>query len=391
MAALYGLRAKLGLTDLRHRLGLRQRPPTPDQAAIAREECGETAVAPAPSDAALASRIAKAYATNLANFGGYGDSMWDDINRLARPIHDLLVGGSADELALALDRPHTTNLLLGFDNPVAAPWGFADEDRNLLSNEVGPDMLERIYRAVRRLAEATGAAQVTNPETLTGTALSVDDYLAAIDERLGIELDFPNFYPHEKGIRSNRGIIGYRPLQAIYQAYRLKSLGADKVMEIGAGLGRTAYYSHRMGIRDYTIVDIPLSNVAQTHFLSRALGVDEVSVTGEERRTIRIVGPSFVAATHERFDVVLNVDSLSEMDPGIAAGYVAFARNAASTMVSINREWADRPRLADIIEDAPVMRVPYWMRDGYVEEIVSLDPASREGRFRPAVAGALEA
>ena len=374
MAAFYALRSKIGLTDLRHRLGLCQRPPTPVEAAIAREEAGETVGTRDPSGAALAQRIAAAYATNVAAFAGYGDSMWEGINRLARPLHDLLKQAMPEELAEALDHPHTTNLLLGFDNPVAAPWGFVDEDRNLLSNEIGPDMTARIYLAVRRLAEATGAVQLANPETLTGTALPVDDYLAAIDARLGIELDFPNFYPHEKGLRSRRGIISYRPLQAIYQAFRLKSLGASKVLEIGAGLGRTAYYAHRMGVRDYTIVDIPMSNVAQTHFLSRALGADQVSVTGEDRCAIRVVGPSFVERCEERFDVVLNVDSLSEMDPAVAAGYVAFARKSASTLVSINREWADQPRIAELVKEAPVLRLPYWMRDGYVEEIVHVRP-----------------
>ena len=369
MAALYALRSKIGLADLRGRIRLHRPSPTPLEAAIGRELADETSGVRDPGGAALAGRIAAAYTANVTAFGGYGDSMWEGINRHARPIHELLSHGTPEELAEALDCPHTTNLLLGFDNPVAAPWGFIDENRNLLSNEVGPDMVARIYRAVVRLAEATGAAQVANPETMTGTALPIGEYLSAIEERIGIELDFPNFYPNEKGVRSRRGIISYRPLQAIYQAFRLKSLGAAKVMEIGAGLGRTAYYAHRMGIRDYTIVDIPLSNVAQSHFLSRALGADEVSLPGEERAAIRILGPSFVAATEERFDVVLNVDSLSEMDPEIATAYVAFARKAAATLVSINREWADRPRIADLVKDATVLRMPYWMRDGYVEEI----------------------
>lgn len=372
MAPFYALRSKLGLADLRGRIRLKRPGPTPIEAAIALEVADETTGTRDPDGVALAGRIAAVYASNVSAFGGYGDSMWEGINRLAQPIHDLLTRGTAEELAEALDCPHTTNLLLGFDNPVAVPWGFIDEDRNLLSNEVGPDMTARIYRAVVRLAEATGAAQVANPETLTGTALPIDDYLSAIDERIGMKLDFPNFYPHEKGLRSRRGIISYRPLQAIYQAYRLKTLGAARVMEIGAGLGRTAYYAHRMGIRDYTIVDIPLSNVAQAHFLSRALGTTEVSVAGEDRAPIRVLGPSFVAETEERFDVVLNVDSLSEMDPEVAAGYVAFARKSAATLVSINREWADRPRTADLVENAAVLRMPYWMRDGYVEEIMRL-------------------
>ena len=369
MTPFYALRSKLGLADLRGRIRLRGPGPTPIEAQIVREVTDEAAGMRDPDGVALARRIAAAYAANANAFGGYGNSMWEGINRLAQPIHDLLTHGTAEELAEALDCPHTTNLLLGFDNPVAAPWGFMDDDRNLLSIEVGSDMTARIYRAVVRLAEATGAAQVANPETLTGTAWPIDDYLAAIDERIGMKIDFPNFYPHEKGVRSRRGIISYRPLQAIYQAYRLKTLGAAKVMEIGAGLGRTAYYAHRMGIRDYTIVDIPLSNVAQAHFLSRALGAREVNLPGEDRAPIRILGPSFVACTDERFDVVLNVDSLSEMDPEVAAGYVAFARKSADTLVSINREWADRPRTADLLKDASVLRMPYWMRDGYVEEI----------------------
>lgn len=371
MAPFYALRTKLGLADLRGRFPQRSGP-TPVEMAIARETAGETVGEPDPDGPALARRIAAGYVANVAAFGGYGDSMWEEINRLARTFHDLLTRGTPAELATALDRPHTTNLFLGFDNPVAAPWGFIDEDRNLLSNEVGPDLVARIYRSVARLAEATGAVHVSNPETSTGTAFPIDDYLAAIDERIGIELDFPNFYPHEKGIVSRRGIISYRPLQAIYQAFRLKSLGATKVMEIGAGLGRTAYYAHRMGIRDYTIVDIPLSNVAQAHFLSRALGASEVSLPGEDRAAIRVVGPGFVSTTEERFDVVLNVDSLSEIDPQIASGYIAFARNAAETLVSINREWDDRPRIADLLKEAAVLRMPYWMRDGYVEDIVSL-------------------
>ena len=372
--ALYGLRKKLGLTDLRHRLGLRRRPLTPDEVAFARMEEGETEGLSYSAGTALARRIAAAYATNVTAFGGHGDSMWESINHLARPVHELLIGRSTENLAMALDRPHTTNLFLGFDSPVAAPWSLGDADRNLLSIEVGPDMRVRIYSAVRRLAEATGAVQLASPETQTGTSMAVEDYLAAIDERLGIQLDFPNFYPHEKGVRTHRGIISYRPLQAIYQAFRLKSLGANKVLEIGAGLGRTAYYAYQMGIRDYTIVDIPLSNVAQSHFLSRALGVDAVSVTGEDRCAIRILGPQFVAATNERFDVVLNVDSLSEMDPKVAAGYIAFARKSAATLVSINREWSDRPRTADLVGDAKVMRMPYWMREGYLEEIVRFHP-----------------
>ena len=233
-------------------------------------------------------------------------------------------------------------------------------------------MKQRIYMALRRLAEATGAAKIANPETSTGSFWTVDEYLDALDQKIGVKLVFPNFYPHERGIQSGRGVISYRPLQAIYQAWRLKTLGANKVVEIGAGLGRTAFYAHRFGISDYTIIDIPLSNVAQGHFLSCALGPEQVSLVGEERKAVRLVGPQFARDTEETFDVALNVDSLSELDHAIARSYVAFALRSSRTFVSINREWEGAPRTAELIENKPIFRAPYWMRDGYVEEIVTI-------------------
>jgi hypothetical protein len=52
-------------------------------------------------------------------------------------------------------------------------------------------------------------------------------------------------------------------IQAIYQAYRLVEVaGRDaRVVEIGDGMGRTALYAHTLGIRNYTIFDLPLTNV----------------------------------------------------------------------------------------------------------------------------------
>ena len=214
-----------------------------------------------------------------------------------------------------------------------------------------------------------GAVNLANPETATGTALPPDEYLARIEQRIGVALEFPNFYPDEEGIATARGIVSFRPLQAIYQAWRLRQLSARSVIEIGAGLGRTAFYARRFGIERYTIVDIPLSNVAQAHFLGRALGAEAIGLPGEPDRPLRLRGPAFVEATNERFDVVLNVDSLSEMDAGVAARYVRFAETHADAMLSINREWSGAPRAAALLDPASTSRHPYWMRDGYVEEL----------------------
>lgn len=370
MRPFYRLRRRLGLADLAGKRAAAHPPQTPLDLAIARLRTARTVGQPAGDDA-LSARIVDAYCQASEAFPGYGDSMWTWINRLAQPTHELLVSGDAAALTEALDNPHTTNLFQGFDNPVAASFGFQAEDRNLLSNEIGPGFESRIYHAIKRLAEATGAVKIANPETATGTALDPDDYLDLIDAKLGVALEFPNFYAQEQGIVTRRGIISFRPLQAIYQAVRLHQLGARRVLEIGAGLGRTAFYAHKLGIAEYTIVDIPLSNVAQAHFLGRALGSAVIALFGESGCPIRITGPRFVENCSERFDIVLNVDSLSEMDRGVAAGYVDFARAAADRLLSINREWDGAPRVSDLLGATPTTRFPYWMRDGYVEELAT--------------------
>jgi hypothetical protein len=37
----------------------------------------------------------------------------------------------------------------------------------------------------------------------------------------------------------------------------------NRCLEIGAGVGRTAYYAHWLGMQDYTIVDLPTALIGQ--------------------------------------------------------------------------------------------------------------------------------
>jgi hypothetical protein len=62
-----------------------------------------------------------------------------------------------------------------------------------------------------------------------------------------------------------------------YQADRLRELmpEAKSVVEIGPGMGRTAYHGWRRGF-DYATIDLPLGIVAQACFLGRAVGPDAI-------------------------------------------------------------------------------------------------------------------
>ena len=110
-------------------------------------------------------------------------------------------------------------------------------------------ILAVFYRELVTLAEAIGAKRVWNAEaaeSLRPDVASIEDLLTAIENRIGIDLDFPNPFPDEFGLATSRGVASQRALHAIYQAWRLKTLArvyGGRVLEIGAGLGRTAYYA----------------------------------------------------------------------------------------------------------------------------------------------------
>ena len=140
----------------------------------------------------------------------------------------------------------------------------------------------------------------------------------AIERTIGTPIDFPNPFPNEFGIRTSRGVASYRTFQSIYQAWRLLRLAevsGRRIVEIGPGLGRTAYYARKFGLSNYSTVDLPLGNIAQACFLSRALGEDAIALPGEQAQAgqIKIETPSWYLASNETFDIAFNANSLTEM------------------------------------------------------------------------------
>jgi hypothetical protein len=216
-----------------------------------------------------------------------------------------------------------------------------------------------------RLSESQGR-RVRNPESGLSLAPSpVSELLASYE--------FPNPFPGEVGVTTARGIASFRALQAIYQAHRIISLGGPngRVLEIGAGLGRTAFYAWSFGIRDYSIVDLPMSGVAQGYFLGRTLGPDAVCLFGENRPGVRILPPSAFLEATDRYDIVANVDSLTEIGVEFVRAYCSAIRKRAGVFLSINHE-TNPFTVREVCGELgmlPSSRAPYWMRSGYVEEI----------------------
>ena len=251
-------------------------------------------------DAALVARIRRAYRAAVAGWRGAGDSMWAEIGVRNAPVHAALMEEDG-RLAEVLRDPGRFDLLYGFHSL------FAERTDALRAAEEGARQAVATALAgeLWRLCEAVGARWLRNPEA-AGQApqdAEVEGMLDALDVALRIRIEFPTPWPDEFGLVTSRGVASYRAVHALYQAYRLRALAgaSGRVLEIGAGLGRTAYYARRMGISDYTIVDLPMTNVAQAGFLGTVLGSGGVRLFDEAAGGgIRILSPEWLHASGRR-------------------------------------------------------------------------------------------
>lgn len=246
-----------------------------------------------------------------------------------------------------------------------------------------------LLNKVIRLSEATEIIPKFNPEEDTQNRCasfwdesSISTILGKLEEQLKISIEFPNPFKNEYGIQTQRGLISARPCDAIYQAFRLNSLnnlfGHKKIVEIGGGLGRTAYYAHKYGIEDYTIVDLPHVVVAQALFIGQTLGEKRVVLPNEEKvqknnNCIKLTTPDLFFRNNDNYDICLNADSFVEMDFEIAKKYIQKLQKNSKVLLSINQE-AYKFRLFDCLKLSDIknnrLRYPYWMRMGYVEDLI---------------------
>jgi hypothetical protein len=118
-----------------------------------------------------------------------------------------------------------------------------------------------------------------------------------------------------------------------------------------------------------------MTAAAQAIFLARTLGDDAVSLHGENRPlvAVQISPPSAFLEASEQFDLIVNVDSLTEMDRETATDYCRKASTCSKALLSINHEF-NTFTARDVFSDlgfGRVTREAYWMRRGYVEEVAT--------------------
>ncbi len=238
-------------------------------------------------DADLVARIIDAYHVS-ADHDHYGGELWRDIAERHADIHDALMRRDHGAVTAMVRNPNTNHLLYGYEyfyvgGPITHP-------------AAAQDCADRTKDALVRFAEALGLLPIENPEgtELWGrnVRLPTEQVLDTVERRLGIDVAIRPVQAGFTGLAIGDRLLDDRMLHGAYYANRSRQLVAERsrprVLEIGAGLGYAAYYAYQLGVRDYTIADLPLTNVAQAYFLGRMLGSDRVVLFGRRCSSERI-------------------------------------------------------------------------------------------------------
>lgn len=322
-------------------------------------------------DSRIIDRVVTAYRRSVGRDYYGPDSMWRIFREeRQRDLHELLMHGPPEKLAEALRSPKDNNLLYGFE------MLFKERVDDLAANPRQTRIFgARLKDQLVRLAEALGTLRVENPESgpwLENLNLRVPELVEAVERKLGFSLDLTAFYAGLLGLPMPGGVLTYRMIHAAYCASRVKALTSGTVLEIGGGIGHLACYARRLGL-DFTIVDLPMTNVAQGYFLMRTLGEEAVVLEGEPVRAgaIKVLTPAHLGSA-PRYDLVVNVDSLTEVGSEVAKGYLRWIVKNSGIFLSVNHE-INAFTVNELLREFPnvtVERFPYWMRNGYVEEII---------------------
>ena len=325
-------------------------------------------------DVSLIERLKKFYIICDDSFEGNKDSLWSAIFRgLHGDIHSAFVDGDNEKIIDILRNPQKYNVFYGFENMC----------RDLLKNKRLEDILEPelTMDGLLSLCEAVGVLNISNPESLRIVkAIDPESAIPLLEKEFGFNLCFPNPFEGEYGIKTEKGIISYRAIQALYQAWRIstivKNIPNPAILEIGGGLGRTAYYCHQFGISDYTIVDIPISSLAQGNFLGRVLPESNLALFGESAddtgTKIKLIPPKEFFTGETKYDLIINADSLTELNIEVAKQYVRKIEKVGDLFLSMNHEF-NSFSVNSITKGSPrlnkLYRHRYWMRRGFVEEL----------------------
>ncbi len=269
-----------------------------------------------------------------------------------------------------LINPTENNLMYGFDNMSKA-----------LQSKLRLETLQEniiLSDHFLALSEYLEINRVNNPESLSTIfkkKLNITPLIEEIAETLfhNNKNIFQNPLNGEKGINTKYGIVSLRVPNSIYQSIIALSFGKN-ICEIGPGLGRAAYFSTLLGATKYTLVDIPISSIVQGHYLIQCFNRSDVCLNNEKYKDqkFQLMLPSSFFSSENIYDLVINVDSLTEIDKGTAKKYLNKITKNSKYFLSINHE-ANAFTISSLTKEVTNLKRIYrkrsWIRKGYIEEL----------------------
>jgi hypothetical protein len=346
-------------------------------------EVGKSDAAPPPS-LDLCKRIVDSFGKARATYEVERDSTWFFIQRRSQqPFLDAIADPSGKALQGFLHDIYQGKALQGMDQHARVTQG------------PGLGYALAAYDALVRVCEAIGVLSLENPfpshrdERNKNVKIAPDELLSGLDAALGFRV-MPALVGHGKiGLKTSRGVFNYRDFMNLYTGYRVHQLVSDLkdpwVVEIGGGFGKAALYAWQLGVRCYTIIDLPYVNALQAFLLGTCLPGGRVNLFGETEQAgqpgVIDILPPIRFGTLQSIDLVLNQNSLPEMGRANALGYLQQSRANARRFLSINQEAAKtmtpdgvRQNVVRELVNAVggyrlVHRLPFWMRQDHVEEL----------------------
>ena len=179
----------------------------------------------------------------------------------------------------------------------------------------------RITDMLLSLGEALGVIKLPNHAQMKpkeyAEFLNIDQnkLFSKIEDALGFSLEVPMVgYP--PSVRLNNIKTSADMIRHAYIVHRMKQISIkpnEPILEIGAGYGSQPLLAHRAGFNDYTIIDLPVVNAIQTFFLGCAIGFDQVSGYGEDKKDFHILPTGAIGQVPNNSIVLsVNMDSMAE-------------------------------------------------------------------------------
>lgn len=234
------------------------------------------------------------------------------------------------------------------------------------------------------LGEAIGAAARQCPFQIHKSYhdLDLNALYANVKKRLPFDMRPPTAGGGAFGLNTADGVISISDILAMYVAQRIDRLlagRADKsVCEIGGGTGTLAFYLTKTCASRISVGDLPIVSIIQGYYLMKSAGPENVRLSGEppaDRRVHIMPYWELDQLPAKSVELFVNVDSLPEIDLNIAEHYMGLIKRAGRSFLSINQEaeYAGQGVVRNLAEKSggfrEVHRFPYWMIEGYCEEL----------------------